>query len=113
MRIAVLWVLLAIGGGVFAAMLNALRHHRAHLTTSAQPKATAEYVWTVLPWLIVVLCVAPAVQRVLAAAEVDMCMSCHLADGMAQPPAYPPVAENKCIEMQSAVDPIRTRFNCR
>lgn len=72
----------------------------------------AEYVWTVVPWLIVALCAAPAVHRVLAA-EVDMCMSCYLAEGMAQPPTYPPLAESKCIEIQSTLDPIRSVFNCR
>jgi heme/copper-type cytochrome/quinol oxidase subunit 2 len=66
MRIAVLWVVLATGVGVFAAMLAATRLHRAHATTFVQPNAT-EYVWVVIPWLIVAICAAPAIHRVLAA----------------------------------------------
>ena len=82
------------------------------MTTSAQPNAIAEYVWTVVPWLILALCFNVAVHRLLATDEGDVCMSCYLADGMAQPPAYPLIANNKCIEIQSAVDPVRTAFNC-
>jgi len=111
LRIAILWVVLTTGAGVFVAMLVALRRHRAHVTTSAQSKAAAEYVWTVVPWVIFALCVAPAVRLVLAAGEGDVCIDCHLADGIVQP-AYPPIAKNQCIGMQPAVDPIRTVFNC-
>ena len=112
MRIAVLWVLLAVAAGVFVAMLGALRHHWAHVTTSAHPNAGAEYVWTVIPWLILALCLAPAVHRVLAANEKTTCICGLLVDGMTQPPDFPPAVKNNCIEMQSAVDPIRTVFNC-
>jgi len=112
LRITVLWVVLATGAGVFAAMLIALRHHRAHVTTSTQPRAAAEYVWTVVPWLILALGAGPALHRVLAAGEGDVCMSCHLAVVMAQPPPYPPFTTNKCIGTQSAGDPIRTAFKC-
>jgi len=85
LRIAVLWVLLAVAAGVFVAMLGALRHHWAHVTTSAHPNAGAEYVWTVIPWLILALCLAPAVHRVLAAEENTTCVCCLLVDGMTQP----------------------------
>jgi cytochrome c553 len=81
------------------------------VTTSAQLKDIAEYIWTAAPWLISALCVAAAVQ-LLAVGEGDMCISCHLADGMAQSPAYPPIASNKCIEVRSAVDPMRAVLNC-
>jgi heme/copper-type cytochrome/quinol oxidase subunit 2 len=47
-------------------MLFALRRHRAAVRTSPQPQTAIEYVWTVIPWLILALCVAPAVRRVLA-----------------------------------------------
>jgi heme/copper-type cytochrome/quinol oxidase subunit 2 len=57
---------LATGAGVVVATLDAVRRHRAHTTTLVQSNAT-EYVWVVIPWLIVALCVAPAVHRVLAA----------------------------------------------
>lgn len=39
------------------------------------------------------------------------CKSCHLADGMGQPPGYPPLAKNQSIEMQSAVNAIRMVLN--
>ena len=39
------------------------------------------------------------------------CQSCHLADGLGQPPGYPPLAKNQSIEMQSAVNPIRMVLN--
>ena len=39
------------------------------------------------------------------------CASCHQADGLGQPPAYPPLAENQSIEMESAVNPIRMVLN--
>ena len=80
--------------------------------TSAQPNAIAEYVWTAVPWLILALYFVAAVHRLLAAGEGDMCMSCQLGEGIAQPPVYTPIAKNECIEIQSAADPIRTVFNC-
>lgn len=39
------------------------------------------------------------------------CVSCHQADGQGQPPAYPPLAQNQSIEMESAVNPIRMVLN--
>ena len=75
-------------------------------------KAIAEYVWTLVTWLILALCVAAAVDRLLAAGAKDMCIACVVADGIGQPPAYPPIATNKSIEMQPAVDAIRTALNC-
>ena len=83
---------------------------RAHVTTSAQPKAAAESVWTVVPWLISALYIALTVHRALAAGAGDMCMSCHLADAL--PPTYPTTANNRCMEMQSAADPVRMALNC-
>jgi hypothetical protein len=112
LRIAVLWILSQWVPAVFVAMLRALRRHWAHVTTSAHPNAAAEYAWTVIPWLILALCLAPAVHRVLAANEKTTCICGLLVDGMTQPPDFPPAVKNNCIEMQSAVDPIRTVFNC-
>ena len=66
MRVAVLWTLLAIGNGVFLAMLVALWRHRAQVTTPAQPKTVSENVWAMVPWLIVAFCAAPAVHHTLA-----------------------------------------------
>lgn len=39
------------------------------------------------------------------------CKGCHLADGLGQPPGYPPLAQNPSIEMESAVNPIRMVLN--
>ena len=39
------------------------------------------------------------------------CASCHQANGMGKPPAYPPLANNQSIQMQSAVNPIRMVLN--
>jgi mono/diheme cytochrome c family protein len=39
------------------------------------------------------------------------CKSCHLANGLGQPPGYPPLAKNPSIEMQSSVNPIRMVLN--
>jgi heme/copper-type cytochrome/quinol oxidase subunit 2 len=67
MRIAILRAALVMGAGVLVAMLVAMRRHRARAAGSAQAIAFAEYLWAVVPWLIVALCVTPAVQRILAA----------------------------------------------
>jgi mono/diheme cytochrome c family protein len=39
------------------------------------------------------------------------CASCHGADGRGKPPAYPPLAGNQSIMMQSTVNPIRMVLN--
>jgi mono/diheme cytochrome c family protein len=39
------------------------------------------------------------------------CASCHAADGRGMPPAYPPLAGNPSIQMESAVNPIRMVLN--
>jgi heme/copper-type cytochrome/quinol oxidase subunit 2 len=65
MRMALLWMLLAIGAGVFVAMLLAIWRQGAHRRTP-EPTPIVEYVWAVVPWLLVALCVAPSVRRILA-----------------------------------------------
>jgi heme/copper-type cytochrome/quinol oxidase subunit 2 len=67
MRIAILWAALVMGAAVLVAMLVAMRRHRARAASLAQAIAAAEYLWVVVPWLIVALCVTPAVHRILAA----------------------------------------------
>lgn len=66
MRVAVLWFMLAISGGLFVNMLLALRNYRVHNTLVTHPRAAAEYGWASVPWLIMALAAAPAVQRVFA-----------------------------------------------
>ncbi len=39
------------------------------------------------------------------------CSDCHGADGHGKPPAYPPLAQNPSIEMESAVNAIRMVLN--
>jgi len=67
MRIALLWFVLAFGGGLFVHMLLALRNFHARNTVLTHPRAAAEYGWATVPWLIIALVVAPAVQRIFAA----------------------------------------------
>jgi hypothetical protein len=67
MRVALLWFVLAISGELFVHMLLALRNCRARNTVLTYPRAAAEYGWTTVPWLIIALVVAPAVQRIFAA----------------------------------------------
>ena len=64
MRVTILLPMLAIVIGLFVAMLVALHNHRARNAVHTQPKAAAvEYVWAIVPWLIVALGAAPAVRR--------------------------------------------------
>jgi mono/diheme cytochrome c family protein len=39
------------------------------------------------------------------------CVDCHGADGSGQPPAYPPLAGNRALTMELAVNPIRIVLN--
>ena len=41
----------------------------------------------------------------------DQCAKCHAENGLGMPPAYPPLATNQSIQMQSAVNPIRMVLN--
>jgi heme/copper-type cytochrome/quinol oxidase subunit 2 len=65
MRIAVLWCVLAISVGLFVGMLVALRRYHAHNGELTHRTAAVEYGWAIVPWLIVALGAAPAVQRIL------------------------------------------------
>lgn len=41
----------------------------------------------------------------------EQCASCHAANGLGKPPAYPPLANNQSIQMPSAVNTIRMVLN--
>jgi mono/diheme cytochrome c family protein len=41
----------------------------------------------------------------------ENCAKCHAENGLGKPPAYPPLANNQSIQMQSAVNPIRMVLN--
>jgi heme/copper-type cytochrome/quinol oxidase subunit 2 len=66
MRIALLWTVLVIGAGVFVAMFAAMWRHRAHPTAASLRGAFIEHLWALVPWLLMALCAAPAVHRILA-----------------------------------------------
>jgi heme/copper-type cytochrome/quinol oxidase subunit 2 len=68
MRIAFVWSVLVIALGVFMAMLVSVwRHQSLAPTTGESNTVVSEYVWTSIPWIILAICVAPAVHEVLAA----------------------------------------------
>jgi mono/diheme cytochrome c family protein len=56
---------------------------------------------------------APAAGVLAAGQEVyeSRCTSCHRSDGRGMPPAYPPLAGNPSIEMESSVNPLRMVLN--
>ncbi|CAH2779446.1 MAG: Putative diheme cytochrome c-553 [uncultured Caballeronia sp.] len=41
----------------------------------------------------------------------ENCAKCHAENGLGKPPAYPPLANNQSIQMQSAVNPVRMTLN--
>ena len=65
MRIVLLWSVLAIAGGAFIAMLAALCQHHVHATGAKPKDFFADAVWSLIPWIIVAVCAAPAVHRIL------------------------------------------------
>jgi hypothetical protein len=64
-----LQVLAAIAALVFVIMLVATAMHRAagRSEDTHRTCALAEYLWTMVPWLMMGACVAPAVRRIVAA----------------------------------------------
>jgi len=75
-------------------------------------KAITEYVWMLITWLILALCVAAAVDRLLAAGARDLCLGLRCRRRHWATAACLPTATNKCIGLQPAVDAIRTSLNC-
>jgi len=67
MRVAFVWTALVIALVVFIAMLVGLWRHQAQAKIAGQSIAlVSEYVWNTVPWIIVALCVAPAVNHFVA-----------------------------------------------
>ena len=62
MRTAVLWASLATAAAVYAAMLVTL----ACSTTRAGKSTVIELFFALVPWLILIVCAAPAARAVLA-----------------------------------------------
>jgi heme/copper-type cytochrome/quinol oxidase subunit 2 len=68
MRVAFVWAILLIAIGIFIAMLFSVWRHQFHAPTAARPGAVVnEYVWTTVPWIILAICIAPAMHAVLVA----------------------------------------------
>jgi mono/diheme cytochrome c family protein len=60
------------------------------------------------------IAMTPELQQVLGQGKKlyeDHCLDCHAADGKGAPPAYPPLAGNRALTMDSAVNPIRIVLN--
>lgn len=57
-------IVLMIGLAVFLAMLVATWRHRSHVTTPAKPRAVVEYLWALVPWILMALSAAPALRRI-------------------------------------------------
>ncbi len=68
MRIIVLEVCAGIAALVFLTILVATAIHRSAGGAEAPHRYTplAEYLWTTVPWLMMVACVLPAVRRIVA-----------------------------------------------
>jgi hypothetical protein len=68
MRLVALEVCAGIGALVFLTMLVATALHRTARGAESTYRcaALAEYVWAVVPWLMMAACVLPAVRRIVA-----------------------------------------------
>ena len=68
MRLIVLEVCAGLGALVFLAMLVATALHRSARGSGGtyQCAALAEYLWVVVPWLMMAACALPAVRRIVA-----------------------------------------------
>ena len=62
MRIFLLCNSLVTGGALLVAMLLAIRSRRLRATDT---RAAVEYAWAVVPWMVVALCAALVVDRIL------------------------------------------------
>ena len=65
LRVAFAWFTIAIAIGLFLATLFATHRGRRHMAQPFHSSAVIEYAWALVPWLIVALCLSPAVQRIL------------------------------------------------
>ena len=69
MRLVVLEVLAVVAALVFLTMLAATAMHRSSFgpEDTYRRSALVEYLWTLVPWLMMAACVLPAVRRIVAA----------------------------------------------
>ena len=68
MRLIALEVCAGVGALVFLTMLVATALHRSKRGSEGtyQCAALAEYLWAVVPWLMMAACVLPAARRIVA-----------------------------------------------
>ena len=68
MRLIILEVCAGVAALVFLTMLAATAMHRSARGAEGPHQCTplAEYLWTMVPWLMMVACVLPAVRRIVA-----------------------------------------------
>jgi heme/copper-type cytochrome/quinol oxidase subunit 2 len=68
MRLILLEILAVVAALVFLSMMGAIASHRSASRVQGLRKdsAVSEYLWAVVPWLMIAACVLPAVRRILA-----------------------------------------------
>jgi heme/copper-type cytochrome/quinol oxidase subunit 2 len=64
-RVAFVWLTIAIAGGLFLATLLATYRGRRRMAQPFHASAVIEYAWATVPWVILALCLSPTVQRIL------------------------------------------------
>jgi|HubBroStandDraft_5_1064220.scaffolds.fasta_scaffold692775_2 hypothetical protein len=68
MRLIVLEALAVVAALEFLVMLRAIASHRTAPSADAslQGSAFSEYLWALVPWLMMAACVLPSVRRIVA-----------------------------------------------
>jgi len=65
MTVAFAWLTIVIACGLFVGTLFATHIGRRQMAQPFHANAFIEYAWATMPWLIVALCLSPAVHRIL------------------------------------------------
>ena len=62
----VFWLFVTIVAALFAGMMFALAHRRADVSgpPAFHGSAALDYLWAVIPWLMIIACVIPAARRI-------------------------------------------------
>ena len=70
MRLVALKICGSIALLVFLAMLATIARHRArHHSRERRSAALAEYLWVIIPWLMILSCAIPAARQIVASAR--------------------------------------------
>jgi heme/copper-type cytochrome/quinol oxidase subunit 2 len=64
-RVGLVWLTIAVAGGLFLATLLATYRSRRRVERPFHASAVTEYAWATVPWVILALCMSPAVQHIL------------------------------------------------